>query len=154
MSEEKTKQATVKTPDEPPVPKGFEKLVKSQKVDKGKNEIAMQIYDIDSVGIDTEELRETFVPNLGVVQFKALDYPEARAVYKECRAKGIVDTDLQGVAIIAKMMNKADGKTTYDKLVKKSLAEVTLLSQRLGNMVGFLPQNQAQTTSSDGSDKA
>lgn len=135
---ERKKVDTVKPPEDIVVPKGFEHLAKPAIQEDAKDKIAAKIYDIDDFTVDTEAERSVVIDGMGIVKFKALNYIEAREVYMTCRKLSIKDIDLQGLAIIAKMMNKVDGKTTYDKLVKKSLAEVTALSQTLGNQAGFL----------------
>jgi hypothetical protein len=106
------------TPIDKPVnqPKPKKVTFKEQYVkDQKKTAAAIQAFDIDDFTGQTEKTYTVQVDEY-TVKYQLLSSLETRRLKNTLAAKGVEDLEDQGLAIIAEMMRKADGKTTTEKL--------------------------------------
>jgi len=84
--------------------------------DQAKLKQAIKAFDIDDFTGETTVTRTKVVEGYEI-KYQLLSSLERRLLHKRVtEAKGVVDPVEEGVAIVAEMLHKADGKTTSEKL--------------------------------------
>lgn len=113
-------------------------FVDAAEEDKRVREIAVKAFNIDDfAGKTTEESKVTIDGN--IIKYKLLSSLETRQIKKDLmQKKGTLDLEEYGLAIVAYMMFKADGKTTVEKLDASPAFLVNKILGELGKASGFL----------------
>lgn len=105
--------------------------------DQKKTADAIKAFDIDDFAGDTTKTYTVQVDQY-TVKYKLLSSLENRALNRELAAAGVTDLEEQGLAIIARMMFKADGKTTPEKLNAMPAGLGNKIQNAIGAASGFL----------------
>jgi len=109
------------------------KLGFQEQFEKEQTEIqdALEAFDIDDFIQDTDQTQTAYVPGIGkdkkgrIIKFKRLNAGDGEklAPYQN------QSQYRQGLHALALMMSKADGKTTYEKLVRMDATDVAAILQ-------------------------
>lgn len=105
--------------------------------DQKKLAAAVEAFDIDDFSGKTG-VTYTVQVDRYTVKYQLLSSLETRALKRELTEQGVTDLEDQGLAIIARMMFKADGKTTPEKLNSMPAGLGNKIQNAIGAASGFL----------------
>jgi hypothetical protein len=122
----------------PPTKEDKPKFVKAFEKDQEKTDKILKSFNIDDFTGATDEEKTEAIDGLGVVKFKLLSLAEIKAIVKRMEVENVKAVEDQGTYLIAEMMHKADGTTTFEKLQNLPSAVASRLLEALGKHSGFL----------------
>lgn len=96
----------------------------------------LETFDIDAFTAEVGVTKTVTVPGAGAVQYQLLSYDEHHALLDKLDVKiGLRD---RGLHVIAEMMFRADGKTSFEKLKALPAGISNKIVDEIGKQAGFL----------------